>query len=141
MQSSLACWLNKLLLCRHEKDMGQITNFQQLEVWQQSHQLVLAVYQVTKTFPADEKYGLVSQMRRAAVSIPANIAEGFKRRGQADKIRFYNTSETSLEELKYYFILSKDLEYLIDNAPLLAQAETISRMLYRLIQSVNIQKS
>ena len=83
--------------------MGQISNFQELEVWQRAHQLALVVYRVTKTFPADEKYGLVSQMRRAAVSIPANIAEGFKRRGQADKMRFYNTGETSLEELKYYF--------------------------------------
>jgi len=86
--------------------MGQISNFQELEVWQRAHQLALVVYRVTKTFPADEKYGLVSQMRRAAVSIPANIAEGFKRRGQADKMRFYNTGETSLEELKYYFTLA-----------------------------------
>jgi four helix bundle protein len=117
--------------------MGQVENFQQLEVWQKAHQLVLAVYQITKTFPADERYGLVSQMRRAAVSIPANIAEGFKRRGQADKVRFYNTSETSLEELKYYFILSRDLEYLANKEQLIADAETVSRMLYRLIESIN----
>ncbi len=117
--------------------MGQISNFQELEVWQRAHQLALVVYRVTKTFPADEKYGLVSQMRRAAVSIPANIAEGFKRRGQADKMRFYNTGETSLEELKYYFILSKDLEYLADTEQLMADSEIVSRLLYRLIESIS----
>lgn len=120
--------------------MGQIENFQQLEVWQKAHQLALAVYRVTKGFPADEKFGLVVQMRRAAVSVPANIAEGFKRRGQADKMRFYNTSETSLEELKYYFILSRDLEYLANLEQLMADAEMVSRMLYRLIESVNSRR-
>jgi len=117
--------------------MGKIENFQNLEVWQKAHQLVLAIYQATKSFPAEEKFGLVSQMRRAAVSIPANIAEGFKRRGQADKIRFYNTSETSLEELKYYLILSKDLGYISNIEPIMAEAETVSRMLYRLVESIN----
>jgi four helix bundle protein len=120
--------------------MSQVENFQRLEVWQKAHQLVLAVYRLTGRFPTDEKYGLVWQMRRAAVSIPANIAEGFKRRGQPDKIRFYNTSETSLEELKYYFILSKDLGYLTDIEPLMADAETVSRMLYRLIESINTRR-
>ena len=75
-------------------------------------------------------------MRRAAVSVPANIAEGFKRRGKADKIRFYNTSETSLEELKYYFTLSRDLGYIGDVKQLTADAEVCSRMLYRLIESI-----
>jgi four helix bundle protein len=75
-------------------------------------------------------------MRRAAVSIPANIAEGFKRLGPADKIRFYNISETSLEELKYYFILSKDLEYLANIEELMAETEIVSRLLYRLIESI-----
>lgn len=91
--------------------MSKISRFQDLEVWQKAHQLVLATYRLTKQYPDDEKYGLISQMRRAAVSVPANIAEGFKRHGQADKTRFYNTSESSLEELKYYFILSHDLGY------------------------------
>ena len=117
--------------------MGKVENFQGLEVWQRAHRLTLDVYRVTKGYPGDERYGLVSQMRRAAVSVPANIAEGFKRCGKADKIRFYNTSETSLEEDKYYFILSKDLGYIADIEQLVADADTISRMLYRLIQSVN----
>jgi four helix bundle protein len=97
---------------------------------------VLAVYRITQAFPPEERYGLVSQMRRAAVSVPANIAEGFKRRGKAEKIRFYNISEASLEEVKYYFILSSDLGYIADVEQLTADAEIVSRMLYRLIQKV-----
>jgi len=80
------------------------------------------VYEITKAFPGDERYGLVSQMRRAAVSVPANIAEGFKHRGLRDKIRFYNISEASLEELKYFFILSQDLAYISSNQDLMTQA-------------------
>lgn len=82
--------------------MGKAIHFQQLEVWQEAHRLVLMVYRVTKEYPGEERFGLVSQMRRAAVSIPANIAEGFKQRGLAEKIRFYNIAEGSLEELKYF---------------------------------------
>lgn len=115
--------------------MGKILRFQQLDVWQEAHRLVLMVYDATKRLPDDEKFGLVSQMRRAAVSIPANIAEGFKRRGIRDKIRFYNTSEGSLEEVKYFFILSKDLSYLASNDDLLKQAETVGRLLNGLITS------
>ena len=115
--------------------MTRISSFQQLEVWQEAHKLVLRVYRLTKKFSSDEKFGLVSQMRRAAVSIPANIAEGFKRRGIQDKIRFHNISEGSLEELKYYFILSKDLEYISSNDDLMAQAETAGRLLNGLISS------
>ena len=69
--------------------------------------------------------------------MPANIAEGFKRLGKQDKIRFYNIAESSLEEVKYYFILAKDLGYLNDNQELLEDAESISRMLFRLIQSIS----
>ena len=111
--------------------------FQDLHVWQKAHQFVLDIYRMTRPFPDDERYGLVSQMRRAAVSVPANIAEGFKRLGQRDKIRFYNIAEASLEEVKYYIILSHDLGYTSEKETLMTQAETISRMLYRLIESVN----
>jgi four helix bundle protein len=89
--------------------MERIVCFEQLQAWQEAHKPVLMVYQATKGFPGEEKFGLVSQMRQAAVSVPANIAEGFKRRGIQEKMRFYNISEGSLEELKYYFVLSKDL--------------------------------
>ncbi|MCB0227266.1 MAG: four helix bundle protein [Anaerolineae bacterium] len=121
--------------------MGIIQHFQQLNAWQEAHTLVLQVYAVTKTFPSDEKFGLVSQMRRAAISIPANIAEGFKRRGITEKIRFYNISEGSLEELKYYFILGKDLGYLQNTDHLIHQAETVGRLLHGLISSTERRKT
>lgn len=120
--------------------MGKAVQFQQLEVWQEAHRLVLMVYGVTKEFPGEEKFGLISQMRRAAISIPANIAEGFKRRGLSEKIRFYNISEGSLEELKYFFILSKDLSYINSNQELMTQAETVGRLLNGLIVSIERHK-
>ncbi len=116
--------------------MGQVKRFQDLETWQRAHQLVLAIYRCTAGFPVAERYGLTSQMQRAAVSVPANIAEGFKRRGNADKTRFYNISEASLEEVKYYLILARDLGYLDDIEALMADAETVSKLLYRLIESI-----
>ncbi len=85
--------------------------FQDLLVWQKAHQYVLSVYKLTATFPKHETYGLSSQMRRAAVSIAANIVEGFRKRGRADKVRFMNTAEGSLEESRYYLLLAQDLGY------------------------------
>jgi four helix bundle protein len=85
--------------------------FRDLLVWQRAHAFVLAVYKATATFPAREIYGLTSQMRRAAISVAANIAEGFAKRGKADKARFMNTAEGSLEESRYYLLLSQDLGY------------------------------
>ena len=120
--------------------MGTRNSFQDLTVWQEAHRLVLQVYGITKGFPDTEKFGLVTQMRRAAVSIPANIAEGFKRRGIQDKIRFYNTAEGSLEELKYFFILSKDLGYIQNIELLMTQANSIGRLLNGLISSTQRRK-
>ena len=85
--------------------------FEDLIVWQKAHQFVLAVYRLTRTFPRSENYGLSSQFRRAAVSIAANIAEGFRKRGKADKLRFLNIAQGSLEESRYYLILARDLDY------------------------------
>ena len=85
--------------------------FEDLVVWQKAHQFVLAAYGLSRTFPRSETYGLSSQFRRAAVSIAANIAEGFRKRGRADKLRFYNIAQGSIEESRYYLILAKDLEY------------------------------
>jgi four helix bundle protein len=102
--------------------------FQDLLVWRKAHQLVLTFYKLTAAFPKSETYGLCSQMRRAAVSIPANIAEGFRRSGRADKIRFMNMAESSLEESRYYLILSRDLEYGDTGAPM-ALLEEVSRLL------------
>ena len=85
--------------------------FEDLVVWQRAHQFVLAVYRLTRAFPRSEVYGLTSQFRRASVSIAANIAEGFRKRGKADKVRFLNIAQGSLEESRYYLILVRDLEY------------------------------
>ena len=115
--------------------MGEIEHFQQLHAWQEAHRLVLAIYKVTQGFPPEEKFGLVSQMRRAAVSIPANIAEGFKRRGIQDKLRFYNIAEGSLEEVKYFLILTRDLNYIAADEELTLQAETVGRLLNGLLVS------
>ncbi len=86
-------------------------NFTELIVWQKAHQFVLEVYAYTKLFPGEEKFGLVSQFRRAAISIPANIAEGYKKLGIKDKARFFNIAQGSIEECQYYLILSRDLKY------------------------------
>ena len=102
--------------------------FTDLVVWQKAHALVLAVYRLTDGFPKSELYGLTSQLRRSAVSIPANIAEGFRKRGQADKLRFYNIAQGSLEETRYYLILAGDLAY-SDTSSLQDQIAEVSRLL------------
>jgi len=93
-----------------------------------AHELVLAVYSFTATFPKQETYGLALQMRRAAVSVPANIAEGFRRRGKADKARYMNMAEASLEESRYYLILAQDLGY-GDTTSFKTSLEEVSRLL------------
>ena len=86
------------------------------------------MYRLSKSFPREELYGLTSQFRRAAVSVPANIAEGFKKRGRADKVRFMNIAEGSLEECRYYLILTEDLDY-GSAANLRDQLEEVSKLL------------
>jgi len=86
-------------------------SFEDLLVWQKAHSFVLMIYRLTESFPKHEMFGLTSQFRRAAVSIPANIAEGFRRRGKPDKARFFNIAQASVEECRYYLILGRDLEY------------------------------
>jgi four helix bundle protein len=102
--------------------------FADLLVWRKAHEFVLAIYKFTADFPKPETYGLAGQVRRAAVSIPANIAEGFRRRGQGDKARFMNMAEGSIEECRYYLILAKDLGY-GDTTILNSLLEEVSRML------------
>jgi len=92
--------------------MGTIIAFRDLIVWQKSHQLVLNIYRITSKFPKEETYSLTSQIRRASVSVPANIAEGFIKKTLANKLNFISHSEGSLEEVRYYLILAKDLEYI-----------------------------
>jgi len=86
-------------------------SFTDLDVWKNSHACVLEVYRLTETFPDHERFGLTIQFRRSAVSIPANIAEGFRKYTSADKAQFLNTAEGSLEECRYYCILAQDLGY------------------------------
>ena len=85
--------------------------FKDLLVWQKAHQLTIAVYRLTARFPKQETYGLSCQMQRASVPVVANIAEGLKRRGSADKARLLNIAQGSLEESRYYLILAEDLGY------------------------------
>lgn len=89
-------------------------NFEDILAWQKAHEFVVTIYRTTNTFPEFERFGLCSQFQRAAVSIAANIAEGYKKLSKADKLRFLNISQGSLEECRYYCILARDLEY-IDN--------------------------
>ncbi len=86
--------------------------FENILAWQKAHEFVLNVYKTTRNFPPDERFGLTSQFRRAAISIEANIAEGYKKLGKADKLRFLNISQGSLEECRDYIILSRDLGYI-----------------------------
>lgn len=87
-------------------------SFKEVVAWQKAHQFVVDVYRVTATFPSYERFGLCSQFQRAAVSIAANIAEGYRRDGMKDKLRFLNVSQGSLEECRYYILLAKDLQYI-----------------------------
>ena len=87
-------------------------NFKNIVAWQIAHEFVLSVYETTKKFPATEAFGLTSQIQRAAVSIPANIAEGYRKLGKADKLRFLNIAQGSVEECRYYIILATDLKYI-----------------------------
>ena len=109
--------------------------FEDLVVWQRAHQFVLAVYRLSRTFPRSETYGLSSQFRRAAVSIATNVAEGFRKRGKADKVRFLNIAQGSLEESRYYLILSRDLDY-GDVSELMAVLVEVSKLLEAYSQAI-----
>lgn len=113
-----------------------IERFEQLEVWQVAHKIVLDVYKSTLRLPPEEKFGLTSQMRRAAVSVPGNIAEGFKRRGTPDKKHFYNIAQSSLEELRNYTLLCRDLGFQMEQDHLSERIDQAGRMLTGLIRSI-----
>ncbi len=102
--------------------------FRDLLVWRKAHEFVLGVYSLTASFPKHETYGLSQQLRRSSDSVPANIAEGFRKRGRADKSRYMNIAEGSLEESRYYLILSQELGY-GDTTELSSAAEEVSRLL------------
>lgn len=119
----------------------EIRNFYDLDVWKKGHLFVLEIYKITKLFPQDEIYGIVSQMRRASSSITANIAEGFARYHFKDKIRFYYHARGSVAEVQNFLLLSKDLHYidLKTCKKLGEQANEIGKLINGLIKSIERQ--
>jgi four helix bundle protein len=117
-------------------------DFRNLKVWHKSHQLVLEIYKVTKTYPKEELFSLTQQMRRSAMSIPTNLAEGCGRGSDADFARFLWMANGSAKELDYQLILSRDLGYLDESnyGTLTVRLEEVKRMLSGLIQSVRPQE-
>ena len=118
-------------------------SFKDIYAWQKAHAFVVMVYQTTKDFPSFERYGLCSQFQRAAVSIPANIVEGYRKDGMANKLRFLNIAQGSLEECRYYILLSYDLNYINNNLYNIMNAsiEETSKLLnayYRGIKERNV---
>ena len=111
--------------------------FKDLRVWQKSHQLTLEIYKITDNFPTEEKFSLISQLRRASVSVTSNLVEGFKRQTIKDKLHFYNMAEGSLEELKYQIVLSHDLHFINQEAfnNVYSIAEEVGKLLYRWVES------
>ena len=116
--------------------MEKARSFTDLIVWQKSHEFVLSVYKLTSDFPKSETYGLISQFRKAAVSIPANIAEGFVKKGKLDKLRFYNIAQGSIQECKYYLILSRDLNY-VKKDNMVEILDEVAKILQSYINSIN----
>jgi four helix bundle protein len=114
-----------------------IKGFKDIFAWQKAHELTLLVYKLTKKYPKDETYGLVSQSRRAAVSVPSNLAEGFKRNGKQEDSHFCNIAQASLEELQYQLLLAHDLHYITSTE--FAEVDTLcqqtARLLYLWIKS------
>lgn len=110
-------------------------SFLEVLVWQKAHAWVLSVYRLSAQFPRHELFGLTAQLRRAAVSVPANFAEGFKRRSRLEKIRFYNVAQASIEECRYYLILARDLKYADTNA-LRTQLDEVGRMMAGYIRGI-----
>jgi four helix bundle protein len=120
----------------------EIKNFYNLDAWVRSHRFVLEIYNLTKTFPQEELYGVTSQLRRAAASIAANIAEGFNRYHFNDKIRFYYNARGSISEAQNFLFLAKDLGFFpVDKFKgLFNDSEEINKLINGLIRSIENQK-
>jgi len=121
-----------------EENKNKIKSFTDLNSWKESHNLVLMIYKTTKSFPRDELFALTSQMRRAAVSITSNIAEGFSRQSYKEKIQFYSMSLGSLTEIQNQLLIARDIKY-ITNAVFSQIAEqtiVASKLLNGLIKSI-----
>jgi four helix bundle protein len=118
--------------------MGEIRSYRDLLVWEQAFELVASVYAVTKTWPKEELYGLTSQARRAAMSVPANIAEGYGRENRGSYVQFLRVAQGSLKELETHLLVAQRIELAEETtvAPLLAQSESVGKLLQRLIRSL-----
>ena len=118
--------------------MSEIKGYRDLMVWEKAHKLTLEVYQITKRFPAEEKYSLVQQIRKSAASVPTNIAEGFERFSKKEYIQFLYISRGSLSETDYHLQLSFDLGYIKDNDLIQLQGliVEIGRMINGLINAL-----
>lgn len=114
---------------------NKTNSFENLIVWQKMHHLVLSIYKVTKSFPNSELFGITNQIRRASVSVAANIVEGYGKKSKADKIRYFNIAQGSLEETKYFLRLSKDLEF-YDTDDLRKDADEVAKMLKSYIRAI-----
>src|SRR5687768_11699625 len=114
----------------------RLDSFEKMKVWQEAHQLTLKVFSATPKLPDSQQAGLALQMEQTAVAVPKSIAEGFKRRGPRNKAHFYNIAQTSLEALRYYFILCRDLGYDVSYDDLSYRGDQIARMLDGLIRSM-----
>src|SRR5258708_21167781 len=115
-----------------------VTGFRDLELWKRAHRVVLEVYRVTNPFPRSEQFGVVSQLRRAVYSIPANMAEGFGRKSTRELLQFLAVANGSLEELRYFLLLSRDLRYLspVDFEKLEMDLKAVAQMLTALRKSL-----
>ena len=109
--------------------------FEDLEVWKKAHRWVLEVYKLTRAFPKEELFVLTSQLRRAAISVPSNICEGFRKRSRADKVYSYDRAQNSLEEARYQLMLARDLSY-GKCEPVLVLLDEIARMLDAYVRAI-----
>lgn len=116
--------------------MGAIRSYEDLVAWQKSYKLVLTVYKLTRGFPTDERFGLTSQVRRAAVSVPSNIAEGWGRGSRADYVRFVEIARGSIYELQTQMKLAADLEYIPPQHEVHEQMREVERLINALIRSL-----
>lgn len=116
---------------------NKIKSFTDLEAWKKGHELVLMIYKETKTFPADERFGLVDQLRRAVVSVTSNIAEGFSRKSKKEKIQFFHVALGSLTEVQNQLLIARDLSYINDEIFQVIAQQTIlsNKLLNGLIKS------
>lgn len=119
-----------------ENNYNKIKSFTDLIVWQEGHKLVLMIYEITREFPKDEIFALTSQIRRAAVSITSNIAEGFSRQSMKEKIYFYSISQGSITELQNQLLIARDVKYISDDKfnIIAEQAITVNKLINGLLR-------